>query len=146
MTVVNAEMALQEILQRLDLMEERLALPAIPAEGDLLATEVHLRKIRDSAFPSDYFPNAMWSMLLDLYLASFAGEGRAEADLAQRLQLGTDRMAQLAERLIDDGYAELYRDEMHHATRLRLTRLGHMTMQAVFARTQGRLAELRLAA
>jgi hypothetical protein len=146
MTHETAEMALQEILQRLDVMEDRLTQPRIPAEGDLLATEIHLRKMRDSGFPSDYFPNAMWSMLLDLYLGSFSGEGRAEADLAQRLHLGADRMAQLAERLIDDGYAELYRDNLHHITRLRLTRLGQMTMQAVFARTQGRIAELSLAA
>lgn len=146
MTQPPAEPALAQILRRLDTLEARLVPPPMLAEGDLLAAEIQLRRIRTSAFPADYFADLLWSVLLDLYLASFGSSGRGEAELEQRLRLSPDRLQPLVERLIDDGYAELFQDGDQGPTRLRLTRLGVMTMQAVFARTQGSIGELRAAA
>ena len=142
----TADSALHQVLRRLDTLEARLRAPSVPAEGDLLTAEIHLRNLRASAFPSDYFGDTLWSLLLDLYLASFAGEGRTESELEQRLRLGSARLEPLIARLIGDGYAEFHRKDATMLTRLRLTRLGVTTMQAVFAQTQGRIAELRAAA
>jgi hypothetical protein len=146
MTNLTAEQALQQLLHRFDMLESRLTAPGVPAEGDLLAVEMQLRALRADAFPVDYFPDPMWSLLLDLYLASFTTDGRTEAELEQRLRLGSDRLQRLSARLIDDGYAQHKRDDFTGRSALALSRLGATTMQAVFARTQGRMAELRAAA
>lgn len=146
MTHLTAEQALQQLLHRFDMLESRLTAPDVPAEGDLLAFEMQLRALRANAFPADYFPDPMWALLLDLYLASFTTDGRTEAELEQRLRLGNDALQRLSARLVDDGYAQYLRDDFTGRGTLALTKLGTTTMQAVFARTQGRLAELRAAA
>jgi hypothetical protein len=146
MTDMPADAPLQLILRRLDALEARLRPVVVPAEGDLIAAELHLRQSRASAFPADYFGDLLWSLLLDLYLASFGHEGRSEGELLQRLRLGHTVLESATARLIEDGYAEFHRRDANSITRLRLTRLGLMTMQAVFARAQGRIAELRNAA
>lgn len=146
MTDMPISAALQLVLRRLDALEGRLCPTPVPTEGDLLSSELHLRQLRMAAFPSDYFPDILWSLLLDLYLASFGPEGRTERELEQRLRLNSVQMEPAILRLINDGFAEFHRRDGVSLTRLRLSRLGVTTMQSVFARTQGRIAELRSAA
>jgi hypothetical protein len=148
MTALTIDAALERVLTRIDALENRLTGPCVPAEGDMIAMEIQLRTLRDAGFPADYFPDPMWTLLLDLYLAGFSGAGRTEMALELRLRVRPDQLQAMAERLIEDGYAEFVRDESVGGgqTQLRLTRLGNMTMQAVFGRTQGRIAELRAAA
>lgn len=146
MTDTPTDAPLQLILRRLDALEARLRPPPVPVEGDLFAAEIQLRAARANAFPVDYFGDTLWSLLLDLYLASFGREGRSESELQQRLRLSQPMLEAATARLIEDGHAEFHRRDANAITRLRLTRLGQMAMQTVFARAQGRLAQLRDAA
>jgi hypothetical protein len=146
MTDPTSDTALQLILRRLDALEARLRPVAVPAEGDLIASELQLRHARGSALPADYFGDMLWALLLDLYVASFGLKGRSESELQQRLRVGQALLEQATARLIADGYAEFHRPGANAITRLRLTRLGMTTMQSIFARAQAHLAEVRAAA
>ncbi len=130
----NAQL-LREIITRLERLENSLQRPGGPAPTggtDMLELAMTMRRARDSVFPREYFSDAAWELLLDVYLADKERRKAAISDLGLAAGIPLTTTLRYIDRLESDGFVARVPDP-HDKRRIfiALTEQGRAAMNHV---------------
>jgi MarR family transcriptional regulator, temperature-dependent positive regulator of motility len=125
----SLRLSLASALDLLDHLEERANL----ASTDIREAEIALRRARSAFFPSSYFADVAWDILLELDKAHRQGLTYSVTDVGADANIPTSTLMRYAAKLEADGYIERRQDrEDGRRVLLKLTDFGKKSMDQVF--------------
>lgn len=102
--------------------------------ADLVDLELNLRRERDRAFPTGYFADTAWELLLELYRARQSGQRYSISDLGLPANIPATTTLRYVEKLVLDGFAERHPDPTdRRRVFIRLSDFGASTLNQLFA-------------
>jgi DNA-binding MarR family transcriptional regulator len=127
--LANLRAVLLESFSSLDAIERR----TVDAANMFRATEAILRRSRDRHFPSGYFADVAWDILLDLDKAARDGRQYAVTDIGVEAKAPLTTVLRYLGKLEQDGYLERISDTKDkRRSFVRLTDFGQSIMNAIF--------------
>jgi DNA-binding MarR family transcriptional regulator len=124
---------LAEIRSSLSMIEDQLI---FAPTANLREAELRLRRIRDSVFPSGYFGDPAWDILLDLDRAARKNQAYAVTDAGIGANIAPTTALRYLAKLERDGLIKRQPDlDDNRRVFISLTSHGHSLMNQIFEET-----------
>ena len=128
---------LWKLLQTLRALEEQVAQRLTEGDGRRSCNdEIKFRERRNALFPTGYFTDPAWDILLDLYTAHCAGRAISTTGLGLAGGVPQTTMLRHLNQLVDDGFAIRVNDPRDlRRVFVELTATGVQRMEKMFGET-----------